>query len=403
MRRGPVFTMSRTHLIPTYNRQPLAFMRGDGAWLFDRAGNRYLDALSGIAVSTLGHAHPALVQAIARQAERLMHTSNLYRIPRQEALADTLCGRARMQAAFFCNSGAEANEAAIKLARLHGHRRGVEVPRIAVMERAFHGRTLATLAATGNARAQEGFAPLPEGFVRVPYGDAAAVEALAGDPAMCAVLVEPIQGEGGVRIPPEGYLRDLRAICDANGWLFMLDEVQTGIGRTGAWFAHQHEDVVPDVMSLAKGLGGGMPIGATLVQGPATDLFAAGSHGSTFGGNPLASAAALAVLETVAADDLMANAEAMGRRIREGLAACLDRQPGVREVRGRGLMLGIELDRPCGDLVAAARQRGLLINVAAERVIRLLPPLILEPAQADTIVDTVATIVSEFLAYDETR
>lgn len=392
--------MTQSHLIPTYNRQPLAFARGDGAWLFDEAGNRYLDALSGIAVNTLGHAHPALTAAISEQAARLLHCSNLYRIPAQEALAASLCDKAGMDAAFFCNSGAEANEAAIKLARLHGHRRGADAPRIAVMEGAFHGRTLATLAATGSAKAQAGFEPLPEGFVRVPYGDAAAVAALAGDPTMCAVLVEPIQGEGGVRVPPDGYLRELRALCDGNGWLLMLDEVQTGVGRTGAWFAHQIEDIVPDVMTLAKGLGGGVPIGATLVHGPAAELFGPGSHGSTFGGNPLACAAASVVLTTIEDDDLLANADAMGRQIRDGLTERLSNHSGVRGIRGRGLMLGIELDRPCGELVAAARERGVLINVAAERVIRLLPPLILTPEQADTIIDAVATITVEFLAAD---
>ncbi|MES1943450.1 acetylornithine aminotransferase [Salinisphaera sp. PC39] len=390
--------MTRSHLIPTYNRQPVSFIRGDGVWLFDKTGDRYLDALAGIAVSSLGHGHPALTAAIANQSRRLIHTSNLYEIPRQEALATTLCGHAEMAAAFFCNSGTEANEAAIKLARLYGHRRGVETPRIAVMEGAFHGRTLAALSATGNARAQEGFGPMPEGFVRVPYGDSEAVAALADDPAICAVLVEPIQGEGGVRVPPDGYLSELRAICDANDWLLMYDEVQTGVGRTGAWFAHQHEDAPPDVMTLAKGLGGGMPVGAMLVDGPATDLLAPGNHGTTFGGNPLACAAALSVLETISADKLLANATEVGEYIRDSLRRRLDGVEGVRDIRGRGLMIGIELDRPCGELVAAARDRRVLINVTAERVIRLLPPLIMTAGQADTVIEAVGDLTADFLA-----
>ena len=390
--------MTRSHLIPTYNRQPVAFIRGDGVWLFDKTGDRYLDALAGIAVSSLGHGHPALTAAIANQSRRLIHTSNLYEIPRQEALATPLCGHAEMAAAFFCNSGTEANEAAIKLARLYGHRRGVETPRIAVMEGAFHGRTLAALAATANARAQEGFGPMPEGFVRVPYGDSGAVAALADDPSICAVLVEPIQGEGGVRVPPEGYLAELRAICDANDWLLMYDEVQTGVGRTGAWFAHQHEDAPPDVMTLAKGLGGGMPVGAMLVDGPATDLLAPGNHGTTFGGNPLACAAALSVLETISADKLPANATEVGEYIRDSLRRRLDGVEGVRDIRGRGLMIGIELDRPCGELVAAARDRRVLINVTAERVIRLLPPLILTAGEADTVIEAVGDLTADFLA-----
>ncbi|MDT0634032.1 acetylornithine transaminase [Spectribacter hydrogenoxidans] len=386
------------HLIPTYARQPLAFSHGEGVWLTDTAGNRYLDALAGIAVSALGHAHPAMVQALQDQAAGILHTSNLYRIPHQEALADRLCDLAGMEAVFFCNSGAEANEAAIKLARLHGHRQGIEEPRILVMEGAFHGRTLASLAATGNPKAQKGFGPMPAGFVRVPYGDADAVAAHADDPNVVAVLVEPIQGEGGIRVPPPGYLPALRRLCDQQGWLLMADEVQTGVGRTGNWFAYQHDAVQPDVVSLAKGLGGGVPIGATLVAGRATALFGPGSHGSTFGGNPLACRAALAVISTIEAEGLTANAAARGEQLATAFRDGLANGDGVITVRGRGLMLGIELDRPCAVLVERAREAGVLLNVTAERVVRLLPPLILTAAEADDLADRVTKLIRSFLA-----
>lgn len=388
--------MPESRLIPTYNRQPVAFSHGEGAWLWDEQGNRYLDALAGIAVCVLGHGHPAVTAAIQAQSAKLLHTSNLYRIPLQEELAALLCRHAQMDAVFFGNSGAEANEAAIKLARLHGHRRGIDMPRIVVMQGAFHGRTLATLAATANAKAQAGFEPLPEGFVRVPFGDAEAVRALAEDENIAAVLVEPIQGEGGVRIPPPGYLRALREICDQHHWLLMLDEVQTGVGRTGRWFAHQHEQITPDVMSLAKGLGGGVPIGACLVAGAARDLFGAGSHGSTFGGNPLACAAALAVLHTIEKDKLLEAASALGAHFLAQANTRLAPLPGVTDIRGQGLMLGIELNRPCAELVDRARERGLLINVAAGNVIRLLPPFTLDRPQAGAVLDTLEQIIREF-------
>lgn len=381
-----------------YQRLPLAFERGAGAWLYDRDGNRYLDALSGIAVCGLGHAHPELAEGLAAQANRLVHTSNLYRIPLQQQLADRLTAIAGMSQAFFCNSGAEANEAAIKLARLYGHSREIGKPRIVVMEQAFHGRTLATLSATGNPRVQKGFTPLVQGFVRVPYGDIGALQRAADEyPDIVAVLVEPIQGEGGVRIPPSGYLRALRELCDARQWLFMLDEVQTGMGRTGHWFAWQAEDARPDVMALAKALGNGVPIGACLAAGRAADVFQPGTHGSTFGGNPLAARAALGVIEIIEREQLWSRAAELGERIRDGLSAALSDCPGVVEVRGAGLMIGIELDRPCQPLVEMALDHHLLINVTAGNVVRLLPPLILNDDEADHIVAGVSSCVRNFL------
>lgn len=387
---------SSNHLIPTYTPQPVAFTHGEGAWLWDEHGRRYLDALAGIAVCGLGHCHPRVTQAIQTQSAKLLHTSNLYRIPLQEELAALLCQHAQMDAVFFGNSGAEANEAAIKLARLHGHKRGIGVPKIMVMEGAFHGRTLATLAATTNPKARAGFEPLPEGFIRVPYGDAAAVRALSTHTDIAAVLLEPIQGESGVRQPPDGYLHALREICDANNWLLMLDEVQTGMGRTGLMFAHQHEQITPDVMSLAKGLGGGVPIGACLVAGAARDLFGPGNHGSTFGGNPLACAAALAVLQTIDDDDLLNTAAERGQQLWAAFNTHLKPLPGVVGCRGRGLMLGIELDRPCSELVDAARELGLLINVAGGNIIRLLPPLVLDAPQAEFLVTTLTQLIRKF-------
>lgn len=384
--------MSIPHLIPTYNRQPVAFTHGDGVWLFDRDNRRYLDALAGIAVNVLGHAHPALVAAIRDQAGQLLHTSNLYEVDIQARLADRLCELAGMDAVFFGNSGSEANEAAIKLARLHGHARGSDVPRIVVMEGAFHGRTLAALAATGNAGAQRGFGPLPEGFLRVPYGDLDALRSL-DDPDIAAVLCEPVQGESGVRVPPAEFMVGMRELCDARGWLLMLDEVQSGIGRSGYWFAHQTANITPDVMSLAKGLGGGVPIGATLVSGPARTLFGPGSHGSTFGGNPLACRAALAVIDTIDEHDLRRHAHAMGQSIRSQIETRVGELEQVRDIRGAGLMIGIELDRACPELVDAARAEGVLINVTAQSVIRLLPPLIIGPAEVERLVDVVCHLI----------
>ncbi len=388
---------SPSFLMPNYKRQPLVFAMGEGAWLWDPQGNKYLDALSGVAVTALGHAHPKLTQAISHQAKRLMHTSNIFRIELQEQLAAKLCGLSGMQSVFFCNSGTEANEAAIKLARLYAYNRGVRNPEIVVMENAFHGRTLAALAATGNDKIKQGFDPLPTGFVRVPYGDLLAVHNLRRK-NIVAVLVEPVQGEAGVNVPPEGYLAGLRKLCSERGWLFMLDEIQTGMGRTGQWFGFQHENALPDVMTLAKGLGGGFPIGACLASGPAAQVFGPGTHGSTFGGNPLACRAALAVTEVIEQDQLCANAADMGTRILGKLRDGLQGQSGVVEVRGKGLMIGVELDRPCGDLVGQALEKHVLLNVTADKNIRLLPPLILNRKEADQIADTVIELVKAFLA-----
>ncbi|MDD3518969.1 MAG: acetylornithine transaminase [Chromatiales bacterium] len=386
-------------LMHTYARQPVGFVRGEGPWLWDAEGRRYLDALAGVAVCALGHAHPALAEALCEQARTLLHTSNIYQIPLQQRVGERLCALSGMQRAFFCNSGAEANEAAIKIARLRGHAKGVEVPTIIVMEGSFHGRTLATLTATGNKKIQMGFEPLVPGFVRVPYGDLAALEHTAQHvPSTVAVLVEPVQGEGGIIIPPPGYLKGVRDICDRNGLLMMLDEIQTGIARTGKWFAFQHEGIQPDVMTLAKGLGGGVPIGACLARGVAAETFGLGSHGSTFGGNPLACRAADTVLDVVEREDLCAKAVELGSHLLDGFRARLGDHPSVLAIRGHGLMLGIELDRPCGELVRKAIERGLLINVTAERVIRLLPPLVITQAEADIILDTVAALVTDFAA-----
>jgi acetylornithine aminotransferase len=385
-------------LMATYRRLPVTFERGQGVWLWDTRGKRYLDALSGIAVCGLGHAHPAVGEAVCQQVATLIHTSNLYQIAAQTELGEALTGLAGMDRAFFGNSGAEANEAAIKLARLHGHRRGIERPAILVMENSFHGRTLATLSATGNRKVQAGFEPLVQGFVRVPYDDLAAVEtAGVNRPDIVAVLVEPIQGEGGIKVPADDYLPRLRELCDRHNWLLMVDEIQTGMGRTGRLFAHQHGAVKPDVMTLAKALGNGVPIGACLARGAAAEVLGPGTHGSTFGGNPLACRAALAVLETIRQDGLSARAERIGERLLAGLRQALGDVQGVMEVRGRGLMLGIELDRPCAELVGSALEAGLLINVTAERVVRLLPPLILEEAEADLLTSRLSALIRDFL------
>jgi len=387
-----------THLMNTYARQPVAFVRGEGAYLWDEAGKRYLDAVAGVAVNGLGHAHPKLVKAIADQAATLIHSSNLYRVLRQEELADRLCDLAGMDKAFFCNSGCEANEAAIKLARLYGHNKGIEVPTIIVMEKAFHGRTMATLTATGSRKIQAGFEPLLSGFARVPFNDLEAIRHVAEhNKNVVAVLAEVVQGEGGINLMAPDFLAELREICDAHGWLLMLDEVQTGIGRTGTWFGFQHSGVMPDVIALAKGLGSGMPIGACLARGAAADVFQPGNHGSTFGGNPLACAAALATLDAIEDEKLLDNARVRGEAIRAGLRSALDGVHGVVDIRGEGMMIGIELDRPCGELVAVARDAGVLINVTADSVIRLVPPLIYGAAEVDALVAAVAGIVTNYL------
>lgn len=391
--------MSMQHLMNTYGRQNVAFARGEGVWLWDTDGKRYLDGLCGIAVSGLGHAHPKFVRAVAEQAQRVVHASNLYRIPQQERLAEKLCAISGMDAAFFCNSGCEANEAAIKLARLRGHQRGVESPAIVVMEKSFHGRTIATLSATGSRKVQAGFEPLLTGFVRVPYNDAAVLDQVAAhNPNIVAVLVEPVQGEGGIVVPDADYLAGVRGACDRHGWLLMLDEVQSGMARTGRWFAHQHTAIKPDVMTLAKGLGNGFPIGACLARGEAAGTFKPGTHGSTFGGNPLACAAALATLEIIEEEGLLARADHLGRTIFASLSERLAGLPGVRQIRGMGLMIAVELDRPCGDLVKLGLDKGLLINVTADTVVRLLPPLVMTEAHAHQLAAGVSDLIAAFVS-----
>jgi len=388
-----------SHLMNTYARLPIGFVRGEGVWLWDSRGKRYLDGVSGIAVNTLGHAHPRLVEALTEQVRTLIHTSNLYQVPKQEELAARIVGLAHMDKAFFCNSGAEANEAAIKLARLYGHQKGIDNPTIIVMEKSFHGRTMATLSATGSRRVQAGFEPLLGGFARVPYNDLDAVAQVAGhNKNIVAVLVEPIQGESGIRVPlplPD-YLRGLRRICDEHGWLLMLDEVQCGIGRTGRWFAHQYSGITPDVMTLAKGLGSGLPIGACLGAGAAADIFKPGTHGSTFGGNPLACVAALTTLAIIEEENLMAYALKLGEFIRDRLAQVLVGVKDVVQIRGEGLMIGIELAQPCGDIVETALEQGLLVNVTAENVIRLLPALVMQQAQAQQLVEGLSRVIVDF-------
>jgi len=387
-----------THLMNTYGRLPVAFERGHGVWLWDTQGKRYLDALSGIAVSGVGHAHPRLVQAIAAQAGRIIHASNLYQIPEQDRLADLLCDLAAMDTAFFCNSGCEANEAAIKIARLFGHYKGIEYPTVVVMEKAFHGRTIATLSATGSRKVQAGFEPLLTGFARVPYNDRDALATVAANNKnVVAVLVEPIQGESGINVPDDGYLAHLRQVCDSQGWLLMLDEVQSGVGRTGKWFAHQHIGIKPDVMTLAKGLGNGLPIGACLAAGLAATVFKPGSHGSTFGGNPLATTAAYTTLQIIADEGLLENATRIGNLIRTSLRERFADYTAVKEIRGKGLMVGIELDRACGELVQSALDRGLLLNVTAETVVRLLPPLIMQPPEATQLIEVLSGLIHDFV------
>lgn len=381
----------------TYQRLDVSFVSGQGPWLVDERGERYLDALSGIAVCGLGHAHPRIAQVVAEQAARLVHTSNLYRIPLQEQLARRLTGIAGLERAFFCNSGAEANEAAIKICRKFAHQKRLDNPVIVVMNGGFHGRTLSTLSATGNPKAQEGFAPLLAGFHYIPYDDVQALLDLEGGPEqIVAVMLEPVQGENGVATPRPGYLQALRTICDRNGWLLVLDEVQTGLCRTGAWFAYQHENIRPDIATLAKSLGNGVPIGACLAAGTAAELLTPGSHGSTFGGNPLAAAAALTVIELMDEQKLAARAAELGTIMLARFKAELGGLKEVIEARGKGLMIGIELARPCAELVGRALERRLLINVAAEKVVRLLPPLIISDAEMNEIVDVVCALIKDF-------
>ncbi|MCM8854524.1 MAG: aspartate aminotransferase family protein [Candidatus Thiodiazotropha sp.] len=385
-------------LMTTYKRLPVTFERGEGARLWDDQGRSYLDAISGIAVCGLGHAHPEIRDALCDQAGSLLHTSNIYGIANQNRLGDRLCTLAAMDRVFFANSGAEANEAAIKIARLYGNKKGIKNPAIIVMDQSFHGRTLATLSATGNRKVQAGFEPLVQGFVRVPYNDIEAINEIThNNNSVVAVLVEPIQGEGGVNIPDVDYLNKIREVCDKNEWLMMLDEIQTGMGRTGQLFSYQHNNILPDVMTLAKGLGNGMPIGACLARGAAAEVFAPGNHGSTFGGNPLACRVALTVLDVIESQQLTERAAQLGERMRAGFQSKLGEQQGVLSIRISGLMIGIELDRPCGELVTRALDQGMLINVTADKVIRLLPPLIISDAECDQIIDGVCTLIDSFL------
>ena len=388
-----------SHLMNTYQRLPVAFERGSGCWLSDKNGKRYLDVVAGIAVCGLGHSHPTFLRAITEQTGKLIHTSNLYQIERQEQLADRLAAISGMDEMFFCNSGCEANEAALKLARLYGHAKNVDAPAVIVMENAFHGRTIATLSATGSRKVQAGFEPLVPGFVRVPFDDLGAIRKVAeNNRNVVAVLVELIQGEAGIHLCHAEYLRGLREICDANQWLLMLDEVQSGTGRTGKWFAFQHSNIKPDVVTLAKGLGNGVPIGVCLAAGPAAGVFKPGNHGSTFGGNPLACAAALATLAIIESENLMENAVKIGDFIRNELKEKLAAAAGVREVRGTGLMIGIELDYPCGALTQQALDAGLLINVTHDNVIRLLPPLALKREEAEQLISILVPLIAAFLA-----
>ena len=385
------------NLMNTYSRLPVTFARGEGVWLWDDQGNKYLDALAGIAVCGIGHSHPKLVKAISEQAGTLIHTSNLYHIDKQDKLAKKLAILSGLNKSFFCNSGAEANEAAIKLARLYGHNKGIDQPTIIVMENSFHGRTMATLTASGNRKVQAGFEPLLTGFARVPFNDLDAIAQVSvHNKNVVAILVEPYQGEGGVNVPQANYLKKLRQICDENSWLLMLDEVQCGIGRSGKWFAFQNSEIVPDVITLAKSLGSGVPIGACIAGDVAGDIFKPGSHASTFGGNPLACTAAITTLDIIEEENLMCNALEQGDFIRKNLLEQLGNLSHVTQIRGHGLMIGIELTKPCGGLVKKALEQRLLLNVTSDKVIRLLPPLVIKQNESEQIINMVSTLIKEF-------
>ena len=389
--------MTVSSLMNTYGIAATTLVKGQGCWLWDDSGSKYLDALSGIAVCGLGHSHLGIATAVAKQAETLTHCSNFFGIPNQQNLADKLRDISGMTNIFFGNSGAEANEAAIKMARLHGHKKGIKLPTVIVMDNAFHGRTLATLTASGSRKIQAGFEPLVRGFVRGPYNDIQALEIIGDNNAdICAVLVEPIQGEGGIRVPDADYLQKLRTLCDQRGWLLMLDEVQTGNGRTGKYFCYQHSVILPDIVTTSKGLGNGVPIGACLASGDAAQLMQPGNHGSTFGGNPLSCAAGLATVNTIIDDGLEQRAAALGDRIMHGLRNALAGVDHVKEIRGMGCMIGIELDKPCKSLFATAMKHGLIINVTADSVIRLLPPLVMTDHEADQLVDILAPLIRDF-------
>ena len=382
------------HLMNTYAALPVAFERGEGAWLWDEKGKRYLDAISGLGVCALGHAHPEVTRVISDQAGKLIHTANLARIPWQEKLADALTEITGMDRVFVANSGTEAIECALKITRIIGHQRGFDKPGVIVMENSFHGRSLAALSATGSRKVQAGFEPLVSGFLRVPFADSEAVAKIADrSNEVVAVLVEPIQGEAGVKVPETGYLETLRVICDEQGWLLIFDEIQSGLCRTGKWYAHQHENVQPDMLTTAKALANGVPIGACVARGAAADAFSPGRHGSTFGGNPLASRTACTVLDIMQSEDLNARVEQMGERMFGAFKSRLQDHPGVQDIRGRGLMIGIELDQDVNRLKTVALDQGLLLNVTSNNVIRLLPPLIIDQAQAEQIVDTVCKLI----------
>ena len=390
------------HVMPTYGRLPIALSHGEGARVWDTEGRRYLDALAGIAVNTLGHKHPKLVPALQDQIEKMIHCCNYYQVPLQEELAQLLVERSGLTNVFFCNSGLEANEAALKIARKYGHDKGIDRAEVVVYEKAFHGRSIATLSATGNPKVHAGFGPLVEGFVRVPLNDIAALEEVARTrPNVTAVFLEVIQGEGGVNPARNEYLQALRALCDQQGWLLMLDEVQCGIGRTGKWFAHQWAGILPDVMPLAKGLGSGVPIGAVVCGPKAAHVLKAGNHGTTFGGNPLAMRAGVETIKIMEAEGLMANATNVGAHLMNALQRELGELPGVKDIRGQGLMIGIELDRPCGVILSRALAAGVLLSVTADTVVRLLPPLIFTTAEADELVSILVPIVRQFLSEPE--
>ena len=386
------------YLMKNYAPMAVSFEKGDGALLWDTEGKQYLDALCGIAVTSLGHNHPAVTEAIRQQAEQLLHTSNLYSISRQQELSALLCEKAGMDKVFFSNSGAEANEAAIKLARLYGHNQKIEKPQIIVMEHSFHGRTLATLSATGNRKVQAGFEPLVQGFIRAPYDDIEAIKNIASNNQnVVAVMLEPVQGEGGVHIPAADYLQQVREICDSNNWLMIVDEIQTGIGRTGQWFAYQHSDIKPDILTSAKALGNGVPIGACLAHGEAAELFHPGHHGSTFGGNPLACAAATATIKSIEADGLIERCNQLSDLIVDQFKSQLEDTRGIKDIRAAGLLIGIELEEDCGQLVGEALNKGLLINVTAGNVVRLLPPFVMSDEQAMQMVNTTCELITDFI------
>ncbi len=386
--------MTTQAIMPTYGRLDVEFIKGEGCWLIDKDGRRYLDALSGLGVVALGHAHPAIAEAITAQGGALLHTSNLYRIPNQERLADRLAALSGMENMFFSNTGAEACECAIKIARLYGHQKGIAEPAIIVADNAFHGRTMATLTATGNRKVQAGFEPLVSGFVRVPFNDLESIkQAATHNQNIVAVFIEPIQGEGGIQVADQAYLQGLRALCDDQDWLLMIDEVQSGNGRTGQFFSYQHADILPDVVTTAKGLANGVPIGVCLAANQAAHVLGPGNHGSTFGGNPLSCAAAHAVLDVFEREQIVSRAASMGQYLRDKLASALQGVNGVKEIRGQGLMIGIELEVDCAELVGQALEEGLLINVTAGSVVRLLPPLILSEEEADQISEVLGRLI----------